>query len=116
MQKGSCHCGRITFEVEGEPTQAIECNCTHCSRKGFLLWFVPRARFHLHAAEDALSSYQFNRHMIDHRFCPHCGCQPFAYGKDPKSGDDMVAVNVRCLEGIELASVERRSFDGLHLL
>jgi len=38
------------------------------------------------------------------------------YGKDPKTGADMVAVNVRCLEGVDLASVERRSFDGLHLM
>jgi hypothetical protein len=32
--QGSCHCGRIAFEVDGEFTQAIECNCSHCSRKG----------------------------------------------------------------------------------
>ncbi|MBV8157673.1 MAG: GFA family protein, partial [Dyella sp.] len=50
MQHGSCHCGRITFDVEGEPAGVMECNCTHCSRKGFLLWFVPREQFHLHAA------------------------------------------------------------------
>jgi len=78
MHKGSCHCGSIAFDVEGEPAGVIECNCTHCSRKGFLLWFVPREQFHLHAGEAALSSYRFNRHMIDHRFCPQCGCQPFA--------------------------------------
>jgi len=115
-KKGSCHCGRVAFEVEGEPSHVIECNCTHCSRKGFLLWFVPREQFHLQAGEDALSSYRFHRHMIDHRFCMQCGCQPFAYGRHPKTGDEMVAVNVRCLEGIDVASVERQSFDGLHLM
>lgn len=40
---GSCHCGQVAFTVEGELAQAIECNCSHCSRKGYLLWFVPRA-------------------------------------------------------------------------
>ncbi|HET6587333.1 MAG TPA: GFA family protein, partial [Oleiagrimonas sp.] len=40
--QGSCHCGRVAFEVEGDPEQLIECNCSHCSRKGYLLWFVPR--------------------------------------------------------------------------
>jgi hypothetical protein len=54
--------------------------------------------------------------MLDHRFCPQCGCQPFAYGKDPKTGGEMVGVNVRCLEGIDMASIERRPFDGLHLM
>lgn len=116
MQQGSCHCGRITFNVEGEPGTVIECNCSHCSRKGFLLWFVPKAQFHLDSADDATSRYLFNRHMIEHRFCPQCGCQAFAYGKDPTSGEPMVAVNVRCLEGIDLASLQRQPFDGRHVL
>ncbi|WP_461600000.1 GFA family protein [Achromobacter marplatensis] len=43
MQQGSCHCGQIEFEVDGDVSQVLECNCSHCSRKGYLLWFVPRA-------------------------------------------------------------------------
>jgi hypothetical protein len=114
MHQGSCHCGRLSFEVEGDPSGVMECNCTHCRRKGFLLWFVPREQFHPRGPDDASSSYQFNRHVIDHRFCPQCGCQPFAYGKDPKTGAEMVAVNVRCLDDVDVASLERHAFDGLH--
>lgn len=33
---GSCHCGNIKFEVEGEPTSALACNCSICLRKGTL--------------------------------------------------------------------------------
>lgn len=47
--KGSCHCGSVRFEVEGELEQVVECNCSHCSRKGYLLWFVPRATAACHA-------------------------------------------------------------------
>jgi hypothetical protein len=31
--KGSCHCGRIAFEVDGDLAQAMDCNCCHCIRK-----------------------------------------------------------------------------------
>jgi len=109
--KGSCHCGQIRFEVEGDLTEVIECNCSHCSRKGYLLWFVARDKLQLTAGEDKLSTYTFNKHVIKHHFCPTCGCAPFGFGKDPK-GADTAAVNVRCLEEVELADLKRMKFDG----
>lgn len=109
----SCHCGNIAYSVEGDLEQAIECNCTHCSRKGYLLWFVPRSQVTFRTAEADMSEYQFNKHAIHHRFCAQCGCAPLATGKDAK-GNDTVSVNVRCIEGIDLAAVKRVPFDGLH--
>jgi len=47
MYKGSCHCGQIVFEAEGEIKQVIACNCSICRRKGSLLWFVPAEKFRL---------------------------------------------------------------------
>jgi hypothetical protein len=114
MLKGSCHCGKLAFTVEGAPTEAIECNCSHCSRKGYLLWFVPRAALDLATPLEELSTYRFNRHVIDHHFCPECGCAPFGLGTDPQ-GNAMAAINIRCLEGIELAEVKRVPFDGRSL-
>jgi hypothetical protein len=111
--KGSCHCGAVAFEVEGDLKQAMECNCSHCSRKGFLLWFVPRPQFQLTSAGD-LTEYTFNKHIIKHQFCAVCGCQPFAFGKDP-SGAEMAAINVRCLTDIDLSSIKRVPFDGRSL-
>ena len=104
---GNCHCGQVSFEVEGEPEQVMECNCSHCSRKGLLLWFVPREQFRLTTPEENLASYTFNRHAIQHRFCPDCGTQPFAFGKDPSAGET-ASINVRCLEDIDLAGVKRK--------
>ena len=114
MYKGSCHCGRVTFEVEGALTEVLECNCSHCSRKGYLLWFVPGAQFRLTSPEENHSTYKFNKHVINHHFCPTCGCAPFAGGVTP-SGAATDAVNVRCLEALDLASIKRKPFDGLHL-
>jgi hypothetical protein len=110
--KGSCHCGNIKFEVEGELEQAIECNCTHCSRKGYLLWFVPADKFKLETSENGLSTYQFNKHVINHHFCPKCGCAPFGSGKNP-SGIETKAINARCIEGIDLSTLKKQFYDGL---
>lgn len=110
--KGRCHCGKITYEVEGTIDQVIECNCSHCVRKGFLLWFVPRASLKLAATPSKLPVYLFNSKTIEHTFCDVCGCQPFGLGTDPKSGDKMVAVNVRCLENIDLKALKVIPVDG----
>lgn len=110
MSSGSCHCGKVRFSVEGAPAEAIECNCSHCQRKGYLLWFVPRGALTVEAGGEALSTYRFNKHVIDHHFCPDCGCAPFAEGKAP-DGSAVAAVNVRCLE-IDLATVKRVPVDG----
>jgi hypothetical protein len=109
--KGSCHCGRIAFEVEGAPQQVIECNCSHCSRKGYLLWFMPRENLRLATPERDLATYLFNKRVIQHHFCPTCGCAPFGFGTD-KSGKATAAVNVRCLEDVDLTKLERKQVDG----
>lgn len=74
--EGSCHCGAVTYTVEGAiPASAMSCNCSHCRRKGFLLAFIPLDQFRLTSGSDKLASYKFNKHSIDHQFCTECGCQ-----------------------------------------
>lgn len=108
---GSCHCGRIAFTVEGEIDGAVACNCSICQRKGSLLWFVPRSALQLQTPEEHASSYTFNRHAIQHRFCPVCGMHPYGEGRDP-AGHDMAAINLRCLENIDLDAVPVHHYDG----
>lgn len=108
---GSCHCGKIAFEVEGVPEKVYECNCSHCSRKGYLLWFVPREQLQRKTPEADLATYHFNKHVIAHHFCPNCGCAPFGFGKD-REGKPSAAVNVRCLEDFDLSAIERVPVDG----
>ena len=111
IYKGGCHCGKIAFEVEGELTRAMACNCSICSRKGSLLWFVPRDKLNLLTSEEGVGTYTFNKHIIKHRFCPTCGIHPYAEAVDPK-GNPTAAINIRCLEGVDLASVPVKNFDG----
>ncbi len=112
--QGSCHCGNIAFEVEGELTGAMACNCSICQRKGALMWFVPRAQLRLLTPEAQMATYTFNKHHIQHRFCPTCGMHPFGEATDPK-GNAMAAVNIRCLVDVDLATLPVTQFDGKSL-
>jgi hypothetical protein len=114
LHTGSCHCGQVRFQVEGEVDSALACNCSMCSRKGSLLWFVPREKLQLLTPEDAASTYVFHKHMIRHRFCPTCGIHPYAEAAGP-DGTKMAAINLRALENFDLASVPVKQFDGRSL-
>jgi hypothetical protein len=113
--KGSCHCGQVTYEVELEAGPAIECNCSICSSKGYLLWFAPRENLNILTGEDKLAIYTFGPHIVRHHFCSACGCAPFGIGKPSGSDAEMAAVNVRCLENVDLDIVPRKPFDGRSL-
>ncbi|MBF0355303.1 MAG: GFA family protein [Alphaproteobacteria bacterium] len=111
IHKGSCHCGRIAFEAEGEIENVISCNCSHCQRKGYLLWFLPRAAVKLLTPEAEMATYTFNKHVIRHHFCPVCGCAPFGFGTAP-DGSPTAAINVRCLEDNDLSKLTVMPYDG----
>jgi hypothetical protein len=109
--QGSCHCGNVEFTVEGELKEAMACNCSMCQRKGSMLWFVPYSHFSLRTPEEAMTTYHFNRHAIDHKFCKSCGIHAFAVGSDPQ-GNKMAAINIRSLENFDIDSVAVTHFDG----
>lgn len=106
---GGCHCGRVRFEVEGAPHEVVECNCSICSRKGYLHWIVPRVHFRLVTGDDALSTYRFGTGVAQHHFCRACGCASFYV---PRSHPDGIDVNVRCLDDVDVATLPHRPFDG----
>ena len=112
MYQGSCHCGQTRFTLAADALGPVaECNCSHCQRKGYLLSFHPRAALAVQAGEGELATYTFHRHVVAHKFCPRCGCAPFGLGQAP-DGSELVAVNVRCLDGIDLASLPRTPVAG----
>ncbi len=112
--QGSCHCGKIAYEVEGNIAEVVDCNCSLCSRRGYLLAFLPGSALHLRTPEENLATYTFNTHRIKHHFCPTCGCAPFGLGKNHK-GEPMVAVNLRCLQNLDIAALPVKHFDGKKL-
>ena len=110
--EGSCHCGRIAFDLEGEVGAVIDCNCSLCRRRGSLLAFFPRSALTLRTPEADIATYTFNSHTIRHRFCATCGCAPFGEGTHPTTCVASVGVNVRCLPGVDLDTLARMPFDG----
>lgn len=109
--KGSCHCGNIAFEVEGTIEAAVSCNCSICSRKGALLWAVPRKDLRLLTSEEGIGRYTFNNHAIEHRFCRNCGMNPYAEDA-PSEGERSAYVNLRCLEDFDVTAIPVIEFDG----
>ncbi|MGM0575192.1 MAG: GFA family protein [Myxococcota bacterium] len=94
--EGGCHCGAIRFRVDVEEHRLIDCNCSVCSKKGFLHLIVPPERFTLLRGREAIRTYTFGTHTAKHTFCGTCGIHPFY---TPRSHPDGVSVNARCLEG-----------------
>lgn len=106
---GACHCGSVRFAVTAELSQATYCNCSMCTKKGFIHLIVEPSAFELLAGGDELVSYRFNTGVAEHKFCRRCGIHPFY---TPRSDPDKVDVNVRCLDGVDLTQLELLLFDG----
>jgi hypothetical protein len=109
--EGGCHCGRVGFTVETDLDRTITCNCSYCQKRGFMLAFAPSTAFSLDKGEDALTEYRFNTQKIQHLFCATCGVESFARAAMP-DGTPTVAVNVRCLQGVEPTELSPTAFDG----
>ena len=107
---GGCQCGKVRYEVSLELGEVIACNCSRCGRLGSLLAFTPAENFNLISGEGALTEYQFNKHVIHHLFCSTCGIQSFACGQ--QKGVEMVAVNARCLDGVEPEKLKMKHVNG----
>ena len=112
--QGGCHCGKVRYEVTPDLSRVIACNCSICSKKAHLLTFVGPEQFSLLSGEDTLTDYQFNKHMIHHLFCSVCGVQSFGRGATP-DGRQMVAINVRCLDGVDFQALPVDHFDGKNM-
>jgi hypothetical protein len=108
---GGCHCGRIRYEVESDLKNLVSCNCSICQKRGSILTFVPQAKFRLLSGRESLTDYQFNKKVIHHLFCATCGVASFAEGDDPQ-GNPMIAINVRCLDGVDVTAMTPTFFDG----
>ncbi len=108
---GGCHCGAVRYTVVTDMAQVIECNCSHCKAKGFLLTFVPPEQFELIQGDDKLTEYRFNTGKIRHQFCGVCGVESFAEGTGP-DGQSMVAINLRCVEGVDPDALTTMKWDG----
>jgi hypothetical protein len=112
---GGCQCGKVRYEVQMEIGEVLACNCSRCGRLGSLLAFAPATQFKLLSDDADLTKFEFNKQRIQHQFCSTCGIQSFAMGTHPKTGAKMAAINVRCLDGVDVDSLTVRKVDGRSL-
>jgi hypothetical protein len=108
---GGCHCGMVRFECTSDLAMVTACNCSICTKKGLHFSFIPPKSFQLRAGEENLKEYLFNKHAIRHQLCADCGVDVFARGTKP-DGSEVVALNVSCIDGIDLAEVAMTPIDG----
>ena len=106
---GGCHCGRVRFRIRADLSSLLECNCSICTKKGFLHLIVPPQQFELLSGGEALTTYQFNTNTARHTFCRYCGMHPFY---TPRSHPEHVDVNARCLDDVDVTALHPRAFDG----
>jgi len=114
--QGSCHCGAVKFSYTGEEiTKGLRCNCSICSRKGAMMSseVISPEALDIQVEEGALSLYQFGDKTARHFFCKNCGIYTF-HQTVRKPGH--YRVNLGCLDGVDVFSLDADVFDGKHLL
>ncbi len=111
---GGCHCGKVRYEVTSDLARVYECNCSICSKRGYLLTFVEPDDFTLLSGADDVTDYQFHKRIIHHEFCKHCGIASHGHGTRP-DGKAVHFVNVRCLDDVELSALTVKPVDGKKL-
>jgi hypothetical protein len=100
----------VRFEVLAPARiQVSECNCSICSKSGYLHLVVPADRFTLLRGRDVLTSYSFNTGVAKHLFCSVCGIKSFYV---PRSHPDGFSVNARCLDPGTVEDMTIEPFNG----
>jgi len=106
---GSCHCGAIEIEVEGTLDDVVDCNCSYCTRSGYLHWNIAPDQFRILRGAAAYRTYTFGTGTSQNHFCTTCGISPF---RVPRSDPHLIDINVRCLQGIDVTKLKIQGFDG----
>ena len=112
--EGSCHCGQVRFRATADVATVVECNCSICAKRGALWAFVKAPQFKLVRGDDALTDYQFGKKKLHHLFCRSCGVGSFSRGLAP-NGDETFAINVNCLDDVDVAALKLTPFDGKNM-
>jgi len=77
--QGGCHCGAVRFEASIDLSSTMECNCSHCAAKGFVLTFTPAENFKITSGEDRLTeNITINFAEVEYAYTPQ---------KDDGTGD-----------------------------
>lgn len=110
LYNASCHCGAVKYSVEGELEGLIECNCSICSRRAHILWFVPLDSLKFECGEEHLTAYKFGNKHLSHRSCKTCSTAMFSHGE--YEGAEKAGVNIRTFADLDLSKLDITQYDG----
>ena len=109
---GSCHCGRVRFEVEADLDHVRVCDCSICRRRGALIHRVAEEALELLSPIENLTTYKFHTRQATDYFCTECGVMPF---RRPRTAPHLWGINVRCLDGADLDALRVERVSGSRL-
>jgi hypothetical protein len=110
--QGSCHCGQIKFEVDMDLDHVRVCDCSVCRKRGALNHRVEESQLRIFTPLEELSLYEWHTKTAKDYFCPTCGILPF---RRPRDAPEIWAVNVRCLDDVDLDSIPIKQIYGSRL-
>ncbi|PCI85840.1 MAG: aldehyde-activating protein [Hyphomicrobiales bacterium] len=110
IYKASCHCDAVKYQVEGTLENLIECNCSICSTRAHILWFVPLSAINFEGGKDHLTSYKFGNKHLNHRSCQTCSTAMFSHGE--YEGSEKAGINIRTFADIDLTTLDITQYDG----
>ncbi|MFC4275672.1 GFA family protein [Achromobacter aloeverae] len=121
--QGTCHCKAVRFEIDADIDHVRACDCSVCSRRGALIFRVAPEAFRLLTPIEDLSVYRWGSMTGADYFCPVCGILPFRKPSAPTATEAAAglrpflgwAINTRCLEGFDPASVPLMKIHGSRL-
>ena len=110
--KGSCHCGKVQFEVDLDLDHVRVCDCSLCIKRGALNHRVEDSDIRIITPLDELTLYQWHTKTAKDYFCPTCGILPF---RRPRTAPEKWTVNVRCLVAVDVDSIPIEQVHGSKL-
>ena len=105
--KGKCHCGSVKFTINTKIRDLRRCNCSMCSRKGFVMGTALIDELTITSGEKKLTSYKWNTKIAEHFFCKICGINTH---HKRRSDPNQYGYNIGCIEGFEMSWIEDTPF------
>jgi len=113
--KGTCHCGALEWQLDGDPGSITACNCTICRRYG-ALWAYDweEERIRISGATSVYTRKELKAPFLEFHFCSSCACVlAFRAVQPDVDGRRRIAVNIRLAPPDEVADLPIDHFDGL---